>query len=196
MLLIIMSKVKKITLILIIAVTFITLNPGSLAWDDCPFGYEDEPYPGTCWRYVDENNDGLCDLSQSEPTEESQEKNSEANSSLINQQGSTRFPVLLVVSFIIIFALIIIFKYLGKRKKISKTKEKIIFNLLLLIFFIPSAITGSLLLLITNMKILIEFGQNFTQLHNISSLFFMWISGYHILWHTKYYIKNVKKLLK
>jgi hypothetical protein len=46
------------------------------------------------------------------------------------------------------------------------------------------------------MKILIELGHNLTQLHNISSLFFMWISGYHIIWHTKYYLKSMKNLLK
>ncbi|GAB4114830.1 MAG: hypothetical protein Kow00103_09160 [Candidatus Caldatribacteriota bacterium] len=36
-------------------------------WDSCPFGLEDDPYPGECGRYIDTNNDGICDLSQSEP---------------------------------------------------------------------------------------------------------------------------------
>jgi len=36
-------------------------------WDDCPFGEVDEPYPGTCGRYIDTNSDGLCDHSQEEP---------------------------------------------------------------------------------------------------------------------------------
>jgi len=187
---------EKIILILSILTIMMSLNPIVSAWDDCPFGYEDEPYPGTCWRYVDENNDGICDHSQSEPTEETQDESTEGNSNSIKKHESTRFPVLLMVSFIIILFLIIILKSLVKRKKISNSKEKIIFNILMLIFFIPSAITGVLLLLITNMKILIELGQNLTQLHNISSLFFMWISGYHIIWHTKYYLKSVKNLLK
>lgn len=187
---------KKNVLTLSILIILISLNPSVSAWDDCPFGYEDEPYPGTCWRYVDENNDGICDHSQSEPTGETKDESAEGNSYSKNKQESTRFPVLLIVSFIIILILIIVLKYLVKRKKISNSKEKIIFNILLLIFFIPSAITGLLLLLITNMRILIELGQNLTQLHNISSLFFMWISGYHIIWHTKYYLKSVKNLLK
>lgn len=30
----------------------------------CPFGLENDPYPGRCFRYVDTNNDGICDRSQ------------------------------------------------------------------------------------------------------------------------------------
>jgi hypothetical protein len=187
---------KKIILTLSILIILISFNPSVLAWDDCPFGYENEPYPGTCWRYIDGNNDGICDHSQSQPTGETKDEGTQGNGNIINKQESNRFPVLLIVSFIIILFLIIFLKTLVKRKKISNSKEKIIFNILLLIFFIPSAITGLLLLLITNMKILIELGQNLTQLHNISSLFFTWISGYHIIWHTKYYLKSMKKLLK
>lgn len=38
---------------------------------ECPFGEVDEPYPGTCGRYVDQNSDGLCDLSQDDLSETS-----------------------------------------------------------------------------------------------------------------------------
>lgn len=41
----------------------------ALAWDDCPKGWVNDPYPGACRRYVDTNNDGICDLSQPKPTE-------------------------------------------------------------------------------------------------------------------------------
>jgi len=187
---------KKYILLSSILITLIFFSLNASAWDDCPFGLEDEPYPGTCWRYEDENNDGICDHSQSEPTEETQGENAEADSPLQQQKDSTRFPILLIASFVIIIVLILILKLLVKRKKISNVKEKIILNILLLIFFIPSAITGIVLLLMTNMGILRELGQSFTQIHNISSLFFMWISGYHIIWHTKYYLKSMKNLLK
>lgn len=39
----------------------------ALAWDDCPLGLTNDPYPGECRRYVDTNNDGICDRSQSQP---------------------------------------------------------------------------------------------------------------------------------
>jgi len=31
---------------------------------DCPFGMINDTYPGQCGRYVDRNNDNICDLSQ------------------------------------------------------------------------------------------------------------------------------------
>ncbi|MBN2102305.1 MAG: hypothetical protein JW716_05540 [Candidatus Aenigmarchaeota archaeon] len=30
----------------------------------CPFERIEDPYPGECGRYTDQNKDGLCDLSQ------------------------------------------------------------------------------------------------------------------------------------
>lgn len=40
---------------------------GALAWDDCPKGLVNDPYPGRCGRYVDTNGDQICDLSQPRP---------------------------------------------------------------------------------------------------------------------------------
>ena len=47
-----------------------TYLPATQAWDNCPFGFENEEYPGSCWRYTDTNNDGICDLSQENPNGE------------------------------------------------------------------------------------------------------------------------------
>lgn len=41
---------------------------GALAWDNCPKGLVNDPYPGRCGRYVDTNDDQICDLSQPKPT--------------------------------------------------------------------------------------------------------------------------------
>jgi hypothetical protein len=40
----------------------------SAVWNSCPKGITNDPYPGECSRYVDSNSDGICDLSQSDPT--------------------------------------------------------------------------------------------------------------------------------
>ncbi len=192
-----MIKIHKKTLLTFgLVLILIALSSKSLAWDDCPFGYEDEEYPGTCWRYIDTNNEGICDHSQSDPTEEKKLENEEGNISTLDQEINIRFPILLIISFVITLVLILILKIFVKKGKITNSKEKIIFNILLLIFFIPSAITGVVLLFMTNMRILINLGPSFTQLHNISSLFFMWISGYHIICHTRYYMKSMKNLVK
>ena len=38
-----------------------TETPGTVA---CPFGQVNDPYPGQCKRYVDTNDNGVCDLSE------------------------------------------------------------------------------------------------------------------------------------
>lgn len=43
------------------------LPSSALAWDNCPKGLVNDPYPGACGRYVDTNGDDICDLSQSKP---------------------------------------------------------------------------------------------------------------------------------
>ena len=79
-----MTKTKKrtgtlalITTMALLAFTFALSLPSSvLAWDNCPKGLVNDPYPGACRRYVDTNDDGICDLSQSAPTQTT--SNSEA----------------------------------------------------------------------------------------------------------------------
>jgi len=189
------KTLKALILLFTITISFTISTINSLAWDDCPFGLKDEPYPGSCWRYVDENKDGICDRSQSELDEEIKEEAQSNNSIIQKQENQSKFPIMLIISFVIIVILIIILKILVNKKKLTNAKEKIVLNILLLIFFVPSAITGTVLLLMSNMDILRELGQNSTQIHNITSLFFMWISGYHIIWHTKYYVKGIRNLI-
>jgi len=45
---------------------WLTFPSSALAWDDCPYREVDCAYPGYCSRYVDTNDDGICDRSQSE----------------------------------------------------------------------------------------------------------------------------------
>ena len=37
------------------------------AWDDCPKGIVNDPYPGDCARYIDTDNNGICDHSEPAP---------------------------------------------------------------------------------------------------------------------------------
>lgn len=39
---------------------------GLYAVNECPFNLVNDPYPGQCARYADRDNDGICDLSQSD----------------------------------------------------------------------------------------------------------------------------------
>lgn len=58
---------KYITLLTIIFILVTFSSIPIYAWDNCPFGLEDDPYPGECKRYIDTDGDGICDLSQPAP---------------------------------------------------------------------------------------------------------------------------------
>ena len=72
-----MATVKKrvATFALVASLTTFGISFGlafpsqALAWDNCPKGLVNDPYPGACSRYVDTDGDDICDLSQSEPVE-------------------------------------------------------------------------------------------------------------------------------
>jgi len=191
-----MKKTPLVILIILIATIFVQ---SALAWDDCPYAIEDDPQPGLCSQYVDTNGDGICDHSQSEPAETNPDESSQEQiqTQVISsrQWYENKNVMIMIISFFIILGGVVLLKIFTKKQIISKTKEKIIWNILLLIFFLPSAITGILLVLIVEFSVLREISLNFIELHSYTSFFFMWISGYHIIWHTRYYTKNIRSIL-
>lgn len=54
-------------LITLIFFIFITKAQIVYAWDDCPKDKVNDPYPGDCARYIDTDNNGICDHSESAP---------------------------------------------------------------------------------------------------------------------------------
>ena len=56
---------KKLVFIIILIVLLIPAD--AFAWDDCLRGETYCEYPGDCGRYVDTNDDGICDHSQPYP---------------------------------------------------------------------------------------------------------------------------------
>lgn len=55
-------KKSLIYLFVLILVPFFSIPPASA--EDCPFGITNDPYPGTCNRYIDGNGNDVCDLSE------------------------------------------------------------------------------------------------------------------------------------
>lgn len=53
--------------LLVASIMVISLSSTVMAWDDCPKGLVDDPYPGECSKYIDTDNDGICDHSQPAP---------------------------------------------------------------------------------------------------------------------------------
>ncbi len=56
----------KILITLVFYTTVAGLQP-VYAWDDCPKGVVNDPYPGDCARYIDTDNNGICDHSEPAP---------------------------------------------------------------------------------------------------------------------------------
>ena len=75
---------RKIAILLIILITI----PLIFAWDDCPFGITDSScyYPGDCIRYVDTNNNNICDLSEPAPSSEPPNSNIVQNNTSIPEE--------------------------------------------------------------------------------------------------------------
>ncbi len=69
---------KKWVRILITSGLFLVLTMLNIstviAWDNCPFGEINDTYPGNCGRYIDTDNDGICDLSQPAPENRVEQK--------------------------------------------------------------------------------------------------------------------------
>ena len=202
-----MKNRYKVLVTLIIFLSLSCYVPTSLAWDDCPFGIDGDSFPGLCGRYIDTNDDNICDRSQEEPSTMNTSPSSESAINAENQSNTAQIfhgksllenenILYLIISFLIVLFLAIDSYILGKKNRNTKIKIRILWNIFLLIVFIPSAITGILIILFPNFPSLLTLDANFIKLHTISSFFFMWISAYHIIWHTSYYLKSARNLLK
>jgi len=83
-----MKKISiPITISMLTLSFFFISTPSAMAWDDCPFGKENDPYPGDCSRYIDTDNDGICDHSQPAPEDRIANEIADTNAST-DENGS------------------------------------------------------------------------------------------------------------
>ena len=139
-----LGNMKKV--IIILAIIFF-IPSISLAWDDCPYGEVDEPYPGTCGRYTDTNHDKICDHSQGAPEDRNLVvsnvipiKQDEVHKRIYHLPEITLFLLLLYVMS----------RILLKKNKLRLVNHKKIWNVLLLLTFLISGILGILLIIRIN----------------------------------------------
>lgn len=189
--------------IFIITFSFLLLPMFAIAWDDCPFGLENDPYPGACGCYVDTNNDGICDHSQqlvlnSEPIvavetaekEDSTEHLGNKNQAQKQNTGSHKYWLWQIFSVLTI--LYVITYILSKKQKIHYVTHKKLWNILLTVFFVISGLVGILLVIRINYKIDLNLPINLLKLHVETGIAMAVISVFHIFWHLTYY-KNIFK---
>lgn len=136
-----MEKIIFSVLILLVLIPVTTL-----AWNDCPYSKIDCPSPGECNRYVDTDNDKICDRSQVTP----ENRNIEITSiqEINNKQNKMTYH-LIPISLILIL-LYFITHILSKKKIISIIDHKKVWNVLLLITFLISGILGIILIIEIN----------------------------------------------
>ncbi len=148
---------------------------------DCPFGKINDTYPGDCRLYTDENQDGICDLSQ-----DIQQNENTLNNSNIFQE---KYPFLSI--FFLLVLLYILTTILSKKEKISHVLHKKIWNILLTLSFLVCAISSVIYILNLNYGIF-QLNQNISFVHIESGIIMIIISIFHIIWHIFYY-KNIFK---
>lgn len=150
---------KKLVLIILL------LLPLAAALD-CPRGIQNDAYPGDCKLYVDMDGNQICDLSESPPLTQ-QEK------SYWGKDSYYLFEIIIILTIIYLLSYFILKKNIVLHRKI--------WNFLLLLSFLVTAITSLAILLRWNL------GINSVFWHIEIGIIMILISVYHALWHLPYF---------
>lgn len=190
-------------------------------WDSCTHGKVDCPYPGDCHSYIDTNSDGICDRSQSEPQDDSsstaaddQDDGDVAETPVVytgvsgtdsadtgegtgsaaaaaensgNKSSYNFIPILLGASAV--YALTWI---LSRKKVIKQVLHRRIWNLVLLVATVISALLGLFLILNLDFNTGITLPVDILFWHVEAGIAMGIIAVFHIIWHWRYFLKIVK----
>lgn len=180
-------------------------------WNDCPQGKVNCAYPGDCSKYIDMNNDGICDNSQP-ATQEGTEKpapdlevteNYPAGLDIVvagdselshigNKAGNRKndyylIPILLLVG--ISYGLSYLLSAKGIIRAIVHRK---IWNVVLLVATMISALLGLILIFRIDFNVSVSLPFNILFWHVEASIAMGMIAVFHILWHWRYFQKIFK----
>lgn len=170
-------------IIIFLVSLFLTPNFVHAQWDDCRFDQTDCQYPGSCGQYTDTNNDLICDHSQQKPS-----TTTIKDTTIPVQSKNTptdRYNVILINTLVLGFYSVTFF--LSQKNIITKPKHRMIWNIILTINFLLTAITGVVLAINISFAINLNLPANFLFLHVETGLVFSLVSIFHIFWHLPYY---------
>lgn len=208
------EKIKKIGII-IMAVFLFAPSP-IYAWEDCPLGVTNCPYPGECSRYIDTNNDGICDHSQSAPitanettqdtfaeksgTVNEVDQLNETNSTAVlgenNLKGTESKQSYYLLPITLILSLSYIITHIMNKKRIIKLKShKKLWNMIITVSFLVTGITGMELTMFINFGIHSPLNQTITFWHAVAAIFMVITTFFHVHMYWKPF-KNSFKLTK
>lgn len=187
---------KKITIILILLFAFVlAFKPVSIyAWDDCIFGKVNDEYPGDCARYIDTDNDDICDHSQPAPEDRdsfktTNQENSEKENNVPVKRTKDYYLKQITLVLLIGYGVTFLLTKLGK---ISTFIHRKIWNVFLTLSFLITAILGIILILRLSYGLMPNPPFDMLFWHVETAIIFTIISIFHITWHFPYY----KRLFK
>jgi hypothetical protein len=178
----------------------------SAQWETCPLGLVNDTYPGSCGKYIDTNNDNICDRSQTMPTTTNPAASTtqpsattHTTSTTIPQtQGTVNQQILWGEYNLIPLSAATIFLYLAslllsRAKKISLLTHRRIWNVVLLLSFIVCGLTGILIVVRLDLRWDIPYMALISFWHTETGIIMTIVSVFHALWHWKYYLALVIK---
>lgn len=196
---------KKLYVVLLI----VLLTPIAVyAWNDCPYGLLNDPYPGQCPRYLDTNQNNICDHSES-PSSGSLNNSSittQANESSANDKNSTNnsfsdiqqarsvpsqsYNLIPIATTTLILYLITYLLYLEDRLK--RSIYYVIWKYVLMASFIVTGVTGLILTIFINYGIQSSWNLTIDFWHAEFAI----IMAVSTLLHIHLYWKQVKRVFK
>ncbi|OGD54691.1 hypothetical protein A3J78_01480 [Candidatus Beckwithbacteria bacterium RBG_13_35_6] len=184
-----MDLKKIIIIIILFLIPFFTFDR-VYAWDDCPFGQVNDEYPGDCGRFIDTDKDGICDYSQ--PAPEDRQADTAGAEQITKNTSTSQDYNFLKISFLTLFLYLLSFS-LVKTNKLSIVTHRKIWNIILTIAFVLTAILG--LLLVLKVSYGINVNLPFRQLfwHVETGIVFAVVALFHFLWHWSYFKSLLKK---
>ncbi len=150
---------------------------------DCPRGILNDPSPGFCGLYTDSNKNGICDLSQQTITQSSIAPISSTSVKPLKYIVDYNFLTISIISII----LYIVSLVLSKNGKIRIVTQRKIWNVLLLVSFLGTGISGVLLVLKISYGLQIGTQFNWLFWHVETGIVMTLISVFHIIWHLPYF---------
>jgi hypothetical protein len=168
------------------AIALLSLSlTGTVFAQDCPFGLTNDPYPGECGRYIDTDNDNICDHSQTS-AEAAQTDNLSGNQPLAPDKVQKRndyyfWQMILLSGAAWFFSALLI-----KTRKLNLSSQRKFWNFLLFASFLATAATSIIMLLNESYNASIKVPFDLVFWHIESGLAMSIISVLHIFWHIPY----------
>ena len=200
------TNMKKIIFILILLVL---ISGATMAFEDCPYDEVDCAFPGECSRYIDTDDDGICDKSQPAPEDRIEEGTEEESEGVLvvevksesdvqieetppasKSKSKATYDLLLI--FLVLIALYAASYILSRKKIIRVATHRKIWNIILLVSFLISGLLGVLLVIRINYGIEMPLPFNVLYWHVEAGIAMFIISLFHTFWHGAYF----KRLLK